>query len=89
MKGKELEGTACSKAKEHRPFVCFTCTMCMCVCVVGLGTGRKSGTLDQGEETENSMGMIQRWVVKRITHILCITKGKKNQMRYVCWQQHD
>lgn len=57
--------------------------------VVGLGTGRKSGTLDQGEETEKSMGTIQRWVVKRSTHILCITKGEKKRMRCVYWQQHD
>lgn len=33
MKGKELEGTACSEAEEHKPFVCFTCTQCACVCV--------------------------------------------------------
>ena len=36
-------------------------------------TGKKSGTLDQGEETENNIGIIQRWMdcKEKFTYPIC------------------
>ena len=43
------------------------------MCVAGLETGKKSGTLDQGEETENNIGIIQRWMdcKEKFTYPIC------------------
>ena len=44
------------------------------MCVAGLETGKKeSGTLDQGEESENNIGRIQRWMdcKEKFTYLLC------------------
>lgn len=43
MKGEELEGTACSKAKERGAFVCFACAqLCERTGEGAQGVGRRS-----------------------------------------------